>query len=113
METIDNERFRIERDGMELAIFRDEYDFKDRLVLAVSAARGPDMYKFPITDDEARRLQATFVVQPPAESFLAELTRRAREYGWSGDYAEISQFVEEQYKAAGLPVPNLEPIETA
>lgn len=59
----DKELLRIERDGMELSIFRDDYDFKDQLVLAVSAVRGPDMYKFPISEAEARRLQACFGIR--------------------------------------------------
>lgn len=53
--------------------------------------------------------------RPPSKMetqvFLSELHRRARDYGWSGDFHEIHRFVEQQYADAGFVMPKMEPTE--
>jgi len=43
--------------------------------------------------------------------FLLTLTEVAKLYGWSGDFCEISSFVEELHKFNGIEIENLEPYE--
>lgn len=47
----------------------------------------------------------------PSKEFLDELVKRAKQYGWSGDYVEIRNFVESLFYDAEFPVPDLEPDE--
>lgn len=49
----------------------------------------------------------------PTKEFLDELVRRARRYGWGGDYTEIVSFVYELFDEAGLERPNMELSECA
>ena len=41
-------------------------------------------------------------LSPPTSEFLAELTERARRYGWEGDYIEIYDFLKSLYADAGI-----------
>lgn len=45
------------------------------------------------------------------EEFLNTLTEASKIYGWSGDYIEVCQFVEDLYEVAGKDKPDLEPYE--
>jgi lysylphosphatidylglycerol synthetase-like protein (DUF2156 family) len=44
-------------------------------------------------------------MKPASKEFLDELNERARHYGWSGDFVEISSFVAALYEEAGLEPP--------
>lgn len=78
-------------------MFEEEYDeFSDH-----------DLLEYQV-DKDGKRLES---IPPPSEDFLTELTTRARRYGWSGDYIEVRNFVENLYKQAKLEVPDLEPYE--
>lgn len=45
------------------------------------------------------------------EEFLNTLSEASKIYGWSGDYIEVCQFVEDLYEVAGKDKPDLEPYE--
>jgi hypothetical protein len=52
----------------------------------------------------ASRPWSETTLPPPSPEFLAELRRRAVEYGWTGDFCEIAAFVEEIYAHGGVTV---------
>ena len=53
-------------------------------------------------------------IAPPTTAFLEELRTRARIYGWTGDYGEITDFLRALYRDAGIEeIPNCEPYEPA
>lgn len=41
----------------------------------------------------------------PSRQFLEELRERARRYGWDGDWVEVSRFVEDLHREAGIALP--------
>jgi len=43
------------------------------------------------------------------QEFLNELVKRAKAYGWMGDYSEITEFIKVQFINAKLPIPDLTP----
>lgn len=45
------------------------------------------------------------------EEFLIKLTEIGRCYGWSGDYVEIGQFIEELWRDFGKEPPDVSPYE--
>lgn len=46
-------------------------------------------------------------VKPPSAYFLDELVRRAKQYGHSGDYVAVRDFVHELHVEAGVHTPDL------
>lgn len=48
------------------------------------------------------------LMDKPSIEFLDELRRRAKAYGWSGDYVEVLKFVQRLYKEAGIDYEELD-----